>query len=451
MKSIPELGRVSRQGTRGSTSGPPKCLGAGMRGERIAEVAAGGLRRADACVRRAKAGAGRARSALMIAAVLLAGCGGARERTTARVAPAPIPVALADSLEGWLAKHGRSPADYVLGLFERHDVVLLGEFHRIRHDPLFVQSLVPRLQAAGVHVLAIEFARREDQSLVDSIVTAPEWQERRAREVFFRCFMPWGYREYVDVLKAAWRVNRERPEGAPPFRVLGVNNSLDYGLFRTVADWDDPEVRRRVNRGQTEADWAGPVLEAVSRGEKVLAYCGMHHAFTGYRQPVVVDGAFVRFADPRFGNVLREALGKRAVTVALHAPWNGPEGYSARFVHPADGRLDAFMLARDGGPFAVGFDVAGSPLGSLPIENAVYRYGYEPFTLEQFCDGWVYTKPIGEYEPVEWIDGWIDSDNLERARATAMNPRWRDYTVRRMTAGCLSYRDDFRRFLDGLE
>jgi len=366
-------------------------------------------------------------------------------------APAAIAASLQSELEPWLAQHGRPPGDYVLGLFADHDVVLLGEQHRIRHDPELVQAIVPRLREAGVGFLALEFARREEQSLIDSVLTAPEWQEGLARDVFFRAFMSWGFQEYVDVLKAAWRANLGRPPGTPPLRVLGVNNSLDYTHFRTEADWDDPEVRKRVWQGQTEADWAKPVLAAVRGGGKVLAYCGIHHAFTGFRQPRVREGKFQGWGDFRFGNHLREALGTRAVTVYLHAPWEGAGGYGTKSVHPAAGRLDAFMLARPGGPFAVGFDVAPSPLADLRIADAVYREGCERFTMADFCDGWIYTKPISQFEPVTYIEDWINTSNVTRARATAMNPAWRNRSVGQLNEGCRSYLDDFRRFIGHLQ
>jgi hypothetical protein len=182
----------------------------------------------------------------------------------------------------------------------------------------------------------------------------------------------------------------------------------------------------------------------------VLVHCGIHHAFTGYRQPRVRNGSFAGFGTPRFGNHLREALGMRAVTIFLHAPWNGREGYGPPFVHPAGGRLDAFMLARAGGPFPVGFDVAGSPLAALPIDDSVYGHGYQPFTLEGFCDGWIYTKPVSQFEPVTYFEDWINESNLARARATAANPRWRTWSIAELNAGCSSYQDDFRRFFGRL-
>ncbi|MFQ6047306.1 MAG: hypothetical protein ACE5PT_13290, partial [Gemmatimonadales bacterium] len=63
-----------------------------------------------------------------VATVVLAGC--AEERV-------PLPVldsALETELMGWLDEHGQPPLDYVLSKFADHDIVILGEFYRVRHD-----------------------------------------------------------------------------------------------------------------------------------------------------------------------------------------------------------------------------------------------------------------------------------------------------------------------------
>jgi hypothetical protein len=91
-------------------------------------------------------------------------------------------------------------------------------------------------------------------------------------------------------------------------------------------DRDDPEVMRRVWRGGSEEHWAQVILDAVNAGQKVLVYSGIHHAFTEYLQPIVVNGKFMRFEETRAGNYVFRAIGKRAVTVVLHAPWPGSDG-----------------------------------------------------------------------------------------------------------------------------
>jgi hypothetical protein len=338
--------------------------------------------------------------------------------------PPPLAPQALTELKAWLAQHGKDPTTYVIDLFSEHDVVFLGENHRIKHDVLFVQSLLAPLYHAGVRTLATEFGRREDQTLIDSLVLAPEFDEGLAREILFRNFVFWGYREYVDVYRAAWALNRGLPKGAPRFRVLGINDSPDWSVIKTQADRDNPDIKKQVWRGGGESLWANVILDAVRSGEKVLVYCGIHHAFTQYRQPLVSKGEFKGFdSSLRCGNHVFAALGKRAVTVFLHAPWMEEGGYDSPFRHPADGVIDALMLAI--GPRPVGFDLHGGPFGALRVVHAVYRQGYDPFTLGTFCDGWVYTKPISEYEGVTPIPGWINAGNLARARAQSPNPDFR--------------------------
>lgn len=368
------------------------------------------------------------RAAAMLAATTLhAGCG-------ATVDPPPLNPQTRAVLGTWLEENGQDPGDYVVGLFADHDVVLLGEHHRVKHDPLLVQSLLEPMYRAGVRTLATEFGRREDQPRIDALISAPNWDEEQARSIVFDQIVTWGYQEYVDVYRAAWALNRRLPPAAAGFRVLGVNDSPDWSVVRSADDRDDPEVMSRVWRGGGEREWARVVLEAVSAGEKVLVYCGAHHAFSAYRQPVVVDHVFHRFDDDRMGKYLSGALGARVATVFLHAPWNGGGGYDDRFVHPIAGAIDALMLTRVGGSHPVGFDIAGSPFGELTCVDCVYGHGYDDFRLANFCDGWIYTKPLSEYEGVTPIKDWIHEGNLETARRQIPNPRMRGFSAAQFNA-----------------
>ena len=349
--------------------------------------------------------------------------------------PAAIDPALQSELAAWLGVEGETPESYVVGLFSDHDVVFLGEQHRVKHDALLIQSLIEPLHEAGVRVLAIEFGRREDQPLIDSLLYAPEWNEGLAREIVSKMSVFWGYREYVDIYRAAWMLNQGLPDGAPRFRILGINDSPDWSFVTTDADRDDSTVMRKVWRGGSEEHWAGVILDAVTSGERVMVYCGIHHAFTEYRQPIVSGGEFKRFdsSNPRCGNHVFAALGKRTVTVFLHAPWNGSGGYGSRMLHPADGVIDALMLAE--GPRPVAFDIDEGPFGELSVEDAVYRHGYEGFKLADFCDGWIYTTPISEYVGVTPIPGWVNESNLERARSQSPNPNYREASVEKFNEG----------------
>ncbi len=336
-------------------------------------------------------------------------------------------------LKQYLVTNGRTPIDYVVGKFVDHDVVFIGEHHCIRHDPILVQYLIPALYANGISTLGFEFANRDDQPLVDSLLNSAEWDEALARHIQINQFSAWPYREYLDIYEAAWELNRSLPEDARPFRILGLNCDVDWSPIQTRADRDNDDKKKLVWKGCTEKDWADVILEAVEDGNKVLVYCGIHHAFTGYLQPIVNgSGEFIRFEDCRTGTYVKNALGDRCMTIFLHSPWDDLDnGYNGSYVKPVNGAVDEVMASLGEEAAPVGFDITDSPFATLKARNTVYAAGYDDFTLGAFCDGYIWTKPFEEYETVTFVDGFYTDDNIELARIKTPAPSFRNASVER--------------------
>jgi hypothetical protein len=122
---------------------------------------------------------------------------------TPQLAPARSPTEELDKLVAYANGHRQDPIQYVVQKFQTHDIVFLGEFHFIKHDAEFVQRLIPGLYGKGVYNLGIEFACHADQKLADQLLTAPTYDEDLARRVMFRNFVLWGYKEYLDLYRAA--------------------------------------------------------------------------------------------------------------------------------------------------------------------------------------------------------------------------------------------------------
>ncbi len=346
----------------------------------------------------------------------------------------------------YVRAHYQTPEDYVLSKFKDHDIVFLGEWHWIKHDPLLVQRLIPRLPGAGVYYLGFEFARRIDQSLIDSLLNAPEYDEQLALLILFKGFVHWGYQEYADVFKSAWRYNHALPPGAKKVRILGVNNSPDWSLIKEEKDRDDYRVMRNVWHGETEEDWAKVLLDVViAGGEKALVYSGSHHAFTAYKQPIASNGKFIRFGDVRMGNAVYQKIGKRAMTINLHAPWVNAEGYEKPSVLPVDGYIDAMLSQLDQKEQSLGFDLAGTPFGKLSGETTLYKFGYEGFNLEMIYDGYICQGPFSSYEGVTPIRNFINEKNLEEARAQTPSPAMRKDSAEQFNADAAKTADISRR------
>lgn len=314
-----------------------------------------------------------------------------------------------------LRAHGRPPAEYVVEQFGRRDVVILGEAHRVRQDVEFVQSLLPLVHArAGVRTLVIEFGSATSQKDADRLVRGEAFDRALARRLLgeFRDSL-WLYEEYLGLYEAAWRLNRSLGPGEEPFRILLGS------VPRDVADKD--------------ASMAAEVLEEVEAGRKVLVYCGAHHGFTRYRQPIPFLSVWRTARGPgRMGNRLHAALGDRVAFVTLHAPFAKRwaffawPAYGEPMLSPFRGVLDQAQGALE---TPVAFDTSIEPLASLTDTTSYYSLHRGAVRLSDFADGYVILAPLAPRRAVRPIED-LDEADLEivrrRYQGTDLDGRFAD-------------------------
>lgn len=323
--------------------------------------------------------------------------------------------------------------EYVVGKFADHQLVLLGEGpHRVRQNLEFLQALIPRLYAAGVRNLGYEMVRSATQKDVDRLLSGSRYDEQLAN----RIIVDWEgvhfgwYREYADVLRAAWKVNSGLPKGAPRFRIVGLDTyyqASDWSQLRPGEKGTDEAVTRRIF-GVEDRDirWAQVIdREIVRKGEKGLIYGGVGHLSTRFHRDRGF-GTHHRAA----GNLLSDYLGDQVYSIFLHGS-----------AVPGDTkRLAGLMPALPAGQLGVGFDLKqGTPLGGL--RSADYGYlgrgpksaGYQPamrcgneFTLSDVMDGYVFLVPVSQFKMVTRIEGALTPEVLRelqrRLRIEAGDP-----------------------------
>jgi hypothetical protein len=357
-------------------------------------------------------------------------------------------------MQSWLDGHAASPEGYIVSKFIDHDIVFLGEYHRVRHDPLLVQNLIPLLYRNGIYSLGIEFIRARDQTDLDRLLAADAYDETLARRLFWSQWPFWGYQEYVDILRAAWQLNRGLRAGARRFRVVGLNAHADFSHVWTPEDRANPEILKKVwPEGDGDEVMAESIRrEILAKGEKALIYSGINHAWTRFRQPIVnqATGELVGLVTTRMGNRIAAEIGNRCCTIFLHSPWTAAGGYAAPAVYPPDGFIDAFFATLPPKKRRVGFDVQGSPFGRLPAKTSLWGRAAPDFRLEMFCDGWIYQMPLSRYEGVRVIPGWFNEANRSEAIAQIANPdprvKYRERTVEDLMAPMAADADFERRF-----
>ncbi|HYW84110.1 MAG TPA: hypothetical protein VFB30_12680 [Spirochaetia bacterium] len=326
--------------------------------------------------------------------------------------------AVVASLLSYADSHWRSPEDYVVSSFESHDVVFLGEFFKIRQNVQLVQALIPRLYKAGVRNLGIEYALSDDQAEIDALVTGPAWDEARACAITFDWLVTWGYQEYIDLYKAAWQLNHGLPRGAKPFRVVGLNVRQYWEFLKTNKDLGDPQVVARIFAGGVPDGHMADVIdrEFLQRREKALVYCGTQHIFTRYRSgEYEKNAAAMKLPEiRRAGNIIHEKIGARAFSISMHAPWPDKNQKNG-LAYPAEGVIDALIIALPADKRNAGWDTAGTPLGALPVRTGSYPEGAAGMTLADLFDGYIIQGPIAEYTTVTPIKDFVRPEDADQA------------------------------------
>jgi hypothetical protein len=329
-----------------------------------------------------------------------------------------------NALSAYLTEDWTTPEDYIVSKFKDHDIVFIGEMHYIKHDPLLIQAVIPKLYQAGIYNLGMEFANFSDQEKIDRLTTGRRYDQDLARQILFDMFTTWGYQEYMDIFRAAWTVNRSLAKGAPRFRVVGLNYSPNYKLLTGPIDQLTAEQRKAVfYMGDDDAVMARVILkEFIDKNQKALIYSGINHALTHYRQPIYnfENKKLIRLNNERMGNYIYRKIGSRAFLIFLHSPWPSRQSQSpVGSVSPGNGKIDSVMAQFPNQ--RVGFDVAGTPFGQLRDSKAFYGLGHDDFKLEDFCDGYIYQMPFKNYQGVTTDPHFITKNNFAAAVQGILN------------------------------
>ena len=323
---------------------------------------------------------------------------------------------------------GLEPVNYISNLFSSHEVVFVGHNLPSRKTGLFLQELIPAVNKAGVHLLGIEWACMDDQSLLDELVNADQFDEGIARSALFR----WGLRyhfafvEYLDILRAVWAVNRTQASGSAPFRIVALDYDIDIEAVTDNADLLSPYAWEHLRpRGPASKHMADVLLtEFVRHGHKALVLTKTGNALTRMRRrphptmdqidTQIVDGKVVGC-----GNYVYSAIADRAATVLLHQPLTA-DGEHGLFTLPADGYLDAAFAHTNNRHFPVAFDVSSGSIGRLPCATSI-----DNGDISQLCNGWIFLERPKDVRGPTPLRGLVDETNIAEARKWSLDPMLR--------------------------
>jgi hypothetical protein len=324
-----------------------------------------------------------------------------------------------DELTTYLLNKAKAPLDYIWDSFRDHDIVLLGEMHYIRQQAELYHRLIPLLPEHGINLIATEFGRREDQALIDELLSKEYFDIPLAKRIMIHQEAFWGYWEYLEIYRLIWQHNIHNPPETQ-IRCIGLNDPYNWKLYNKICR----EQHRKPNEEEIKQIWLDcdekNWLETLNKyhipGEtKVLGIMGSHHAFTRYREPDWKEEAgrrvFAGFKTVRFGNYLYDKYGERVCNICFYDPWDS-RIISAPQQAPGGGIIEEIISPHFS---ELAFDLNGSPVGELP-DDSFYSLGYADFRLKHIADGMIYSCKFAEFKALTPIPDFIDEDNLQEFR-----------------------------------
>lgn len=301
----------------------------------------------------------------------------------------------------WIQTNGQEPGTYVLSKFTTSDLVMLGELHEIKENCEFVAFLVPRLHKAGVNTLCTEFVRSQFNDELSKILLSANYDEQAVIQIFRKGPWPtWGYKEYLDIIHAAWKVNRSRPGNSRPFRIVGIDSDWkQVDLIRT----NSPAEKFRMISTREKHMIHMIETEVFAKNAKALLHIGFAHT--------------VKHGE-RLAKQLGQRHNKRMFQVCMH--------HEIPMAENSWG-MTSFLedTVRHSGRSPVGFDVVNSPFSPLRSEGGIYfKMLGDKSTFSSFAQGYVFLKPVRELTHVTWVPGFIVPQTYADALEVAEGLKW---------------------------
>ncbi len=324
----------------------------------------------------------------------------------------------------YLKNSALSPDKYIFEKFANADIILLGEDHGIKQNLEFVANLIPGLYQQGVYNIGMEFGALEMQSKLDSLLSAPRYDEKLAREMMYFYNAGWAYQEYIDVYKVAWQFNKTLTPNDKPFRILNISYHYDWSKF--TGGQRTPDMMKGIFPKGTPDKFRAEIVESevMEKNQKILLLVGMPHAFTTYRfcHPDFLRDNFIDCDLDWLGQRLLRKYPGRVLHILIHRPLDNYPNKSPYLISPAKGAIESVMQLNANK--ATGFDLGNSPFGKLP-DDSRYSLGYENFSIGQIADGYIFLAPFSKLEGCTIIDDFFEGKSWEEIKKDVPDPDWR--------------------------
>jgi hypothetical protein len=299
----------------------------------------------------------------------------------------------------WLDNHCQPAQEYVIRLFDKHQIVILGEEHNVKEHKDFVIDLIPKLYyEAGVRCIGWEFSWYSQNQQLEEIINAPTFDEQAVLQFARERSPDWNSKEHWDIIKAVWTLNKSLSPNSERMRLIGLQDYVDiprsYVLLGTKST-DSPEfqnmLKEHCDHDRKTAQHAAE--EILQKGQKGFLFFGMCHDWTDYRYPP--EATFGIDYKP-MGYCLKEKYGDKIFQIRAQA------SSDPSIIH---------RMMKSRSHALVGFTMHESPFANI---LAPVGKGAPDVPWSKLAGGYVYFGPRSSLHKNTTIKGYVTEAMLRK-------------------------------------
>lgn len=301
----------------------------------------------------------------------------------------------------------QNPIEYVLAKLKDYDLVMIGERHWVREEPIFIQNLIKRCyEKKAIDVVFLEFGKFEDQGEIDSFMESDKYDPKPVIDVLRNSYeFGWGYQEYFDIFKLIYDENSKRPP-AERIKLVLVNPSFDdidlwSHFYECLKLSPMPEKQK--------APMAGALYDAITDRDRCMADViemyrynmnlvkGIYYAGSSHiRKDLLKKGYGRQYFSA--GGILAHRYPGRVCCLTFHSrPTNWQNVSDFNYLEE--------LFKSYGKSFAI--DTKDSLISHLKLKSDIAEEGV---ALNEAFDGYIILNPNEEYTQCTFVPGFYDDE-----------------------------------------
>lgn len=323
----------------------------------------------------------------------------------------------------WLNNHAQSPKDYSIAMTKTHQVTLFGEQHDLKDNLDFFNSIIPDLYfKSGVRCVAMEVMPSSVNSKIEKLVNGKDFDDELAMEIArSQGWKTWGDKEYWDVLKTVWKLNKRLSGNAKKMRLVGIDDDWQMANIVLLNIGGDkrgptpfvekfrifPMAKDLVNGSYRDNMMARNIeKETIEKGDKGVVWVGAAHTMMQFGWAQIKSHKIISIS-ARMGLLLNQKYKDRICQIELFHPYY-PENDTKACSPVFQSFIENIMAKRANIP--AGFSIKKSPFENLRDSCSAFFGLYPTIVYGDLAQGMIFLKPFKDLQHCTWTKGYISNE-----------------------------------------